>query len=268
MLRRCIIKLLKENSKMENNKRIINGYLECDGSIVKITSFEEIKAFITKFGKSISEMTESELDALTEQSDNDEKRIKDDCDVFYLSNPSRLESGARLESYKVQEGTLSIMNNAFRKSAYSYNEIMTSVYIPDSVLCIGAYAFYMNRGLQLLRMSNNLIKIGEESFGFCSKLSRIILPNTLQIIGARAFNNCSITEITIPASVRKIGAHAFKGCKSLKYVSFEGIPQQINSGLFDECKSLEKIIVPKTKRDYYIKALFPMDSKLIVEKQL
>lgn len=254
---------------MENNKRIINGYLECDGSIVKITSFEEIKAFITKFGKSISEMTESELDELTEQSENDEKRIKDDCDVFYLSNPSRLESGSILESYKVQEGTLSIMNNAFRKSVYSNNNvIMTSVYIPDSVICIGAYAFNMNKGLQLLRMSNNLIKIGEESFGFCSKLSRIILPNTLQIIGARAFNYCSITEITIPASVWKIGAHAFKGCKNLKYVSFEGIPQQINSGLFDECKSLEKIIVPKTKRDYYIKALFPMDSKLIVEKQL
>ena len=52
---------------MEDCKRIIQGYLECDGSIVRISSLEDIKDFLSKYGKAISEISESELDELTKK---------------------------------------------------------------------------------------------------------------------------------------------------------------------------------------------------------
>jgi hypothetical protein len=44
-------------------------------------------------------------------------------------------------------------------------------------------------------------------------LSSIIIPNTIQAIKDRAFENCtSLTSITIPSSVTAMSANVFNGC--------------------------------------------------------
>ena len=73
-------------------------------------------------------------------------------------------------------------------------------------------------------------------------------------------------EIAIPASVKKIGAHAFINNEKLEKVTFKGIPGQISSGLFDNCKSLKMISVPIGSRDIFIKELFPIDESIIIEQ--
>ena len=72
---------------MEDGERKIQGYLECDGSIVRISSLEDIKNFITKYGKTVNEISDLELEELTNQEYNANDCITDDCGVTYKNNP-------------------------------------------------------------------------------------------------------------------------------------------------------------------------------------
>jgi hypothetical protein len=55
------------------------------------------------------------------------------------------------------------------------------------------------------------------AFGNCTKLKKIILPNTLTSIGAYAFYNCtSLEELNIPNTVTAIGNGAFYNCIGIK----------------------------------------------------
>jgi hypothetical protein len=61
--------------------------------------------------------------------------------------------------------------------------------------------------------------IGEGAFRFIAdpwrdkSLERILLPETIESIGARAFYNCNALEsLTIPEAVKTIGDEAFVGC--------------------------------------------------------
>lgn len=244
---------------MAGIERKIQGYLECDGTIVKISSLDDIRCFVAKYGKSINDMTETELDELTNKTG---EMFSDDCEVRYLSNPLILKCGVQINNYKIKDGTIAISNQAFMNVTY-----LNSIYIPDSVLCIGSYAFNCNNGLSTIRISNNLIKIGDYAWGGCEKLSSFIFPPTVKIIGKNAFYKCALKEIILPSSVLKIGAHAFSDNVQLKNVTFEGVPSEISSGVFDNCNSLERISVPKGSRELFIKALFPIDEKIIIEQE-
>jgi hypothetical protein len=242
---------------MEKKKQF-QGYLECDGAIVKISSFEDIESFICRFGKTINDISELDIDKLLNK---DGETIIDDCGVCYITNPLILKRGSLIESYKIKEGTLVVSNNAF-----SFNDgILKSIFIPDTVIGIGHSAF-LNQSLSNLRLSEILIKIGDYAFRNCSNLSSVSLPSTLMYIGKEAFYNCSITHIVIPNSVVTIGAHAFSENMLLNQVYFEGVPKEISSGIFDKCKSLKKIIVPSGTKDYFEKELFPMEHDIIIEQ--
>ena len=62
----------------------------------------------------------------------------------------------------------------------------------------------------------------------CCDAEDIVLPDTLEAIGQKAFSDsCYIKEIRIPKSVNYIGKGAFSGCIKLKRVIFEGkIPEK------------------------------------------
>ena len=58
--------------------------------------------------------------------------------------------------------------------------------------------------------------IGRYAFNNCEQITRITLPDTIEVIGECAFNNCSaLTALYIPNSVTNIGEQITSGCKSL-----------------------------------------------------
>lgn len=249
-------------------KRSVRGYLECDGTIAKISSFEDIQQFVNKFGKSIAEITEAELDELTTKEGEVEQ---DDCGVGYLSNPCILKYGPRkhsgfppLDSYKVKDNTIAISDYAFDAGKGDYASLK-AISMPETLNVIGQQSFCNNQLLSLVNLSKSLIKIGDYAFSYCSHLSDIILPESLKIIGLGSFHSCALSSLTIPASVTTIRSHAFLGCHDLKVIEFKGIPTTIGSGIFDKCEKIEKIIVPQGSRNYFIKTLFPIADISIVE---
>lgn len=63
-------------------------------------------------------------------------------------------------------------------------------------------------------------KVPDNIFQNCKNLQQVDLSNMTEI-GKWAFNNCALTEISIPASVTIISEEAFKDCSALQTLRFE-----------------------------------------------
>lgn len=102
--------------------------------------------------------------------------------------------------------------------------------------------------LTTVDLSNNLkVRIGDEMFYTCSKLSKIVLPNNILEIGESAFYGCSsLKNIDIPDKVTEIGYSAFWHCSSLRSVTFEKGSQlkYMVEGVFCDCEALTSIEIP------------------------
>ncbi|HCC38056.1 MAG TPA: hypothetical protein DEQ14_10850, partial [Treponema sp.] len=76
-------------------------------------------------------------------------------------------------------------------------------------------------------------------------LKGIILPSSLEIIGDRAFRNCSgLTSVTIGDSVTSIGDYAFSDCSSLTSVTIGDSVTSIGDFVFDGCSGLTSMTIP------------------------
>ena len=61
------------------------------------------------------------------------------------------------------------------------------------ISAIRACAFYNNVGLEKVTIPNNIREIGEEAFGWCTKLRKVILPEVPPTINARGFEGVQKT---------------------------------------------------------------------------
>lgn len=86
--------------------------------------------------------------------------------------------------------------------------------------------------------------VPESIFQNCKNLQQVNLSNMTEI-GKWAFNNCALTDISIPASVTIIQEEAFKGCSALKTLKFEaGTPESekdlvLKEGAFLDCGNMD-----------------------------
>lgn len=87
---------------------------------------------------------------------------------------------------------------------------------------IGNYAFYQNRNVYDVVIPASVKTLGHHAFYDCYNLSSVTFDgvSSLETIGAYAFAENDIEEITIPASVTSIGAYAFSNTY-LETVIFE-----------------------------------------------
>lgn len=76
------------------------------------------------------------------------------------------------------------------------------------------------------------------------KLEKITLPNTLEVIGCRAFKSCGIREINMPDSIRAIKDEAFMNCKLLKKLEIHEGVLVWGTTVFAGCDELETVSLP------------------------
>lgn len=83
--------------------------------------------------------------------------------------------------------------------------------------------FSENTSLTSIVIPNSVETIGEKAFYYCSNLQSVNFASgsKLKTIESYAFYSCKITEITIPKSVTSISQDAFKYCSKLKNIYVE-----------------------------------------------
>ena len=140
-----------------------------------------------------------------------------------------------------------------------YQSKLKTVVIPANATTIGNSAFEQCASLISIDIPANVETIGTAVFWGCSSLATVTFENGSQLktIGGGssyygAFSYCTaLTSIEIPASVETIEAAAFKGCSSLATVTFENGSQlktigggSYYSGAFSDCTALTSIEIP------------------------
>lgn len=115
---------------------------------------------------------------------------------------------------------------------YFYEDFYTGpaeLTVPDTVdgqpvTALGDYCFAYSSRITTVILPDSIQTIGECAFLECTALRGIYLPEGMTDIGAEAFSYCSALEaICIPSTVKNIGTDAFYGCLKLKYILYNGI---------------------------------------------
>ena len=79
-------------------------------------------------------------------------------------------------------------------------------------------------------------------FASCTKLTEIILPETMTTIGSYAFYNCTgLKNITIPTSVKTIGKSAFSS-SAITSIDIDGV-ETIETFAFYNCSALKSVML-------------------------
>jgi hypothetical protein len=99
-----------------------------------------------------------------------------------------------------------------------------SYVVPGSVITIGIWQSPQNLpgpfascfGLTSVTIPDSVTLIGQRAFLDCTSLTGVDFGNGVNAIASLAFQGCTnLTTVTIPDSVAEIGDGAFSGCSSL-----------------------------------------------------
>ncbi len=121
----------------------------------------------------------------------------------------------------------------------------TDVVLPESVEIIEKYAFYKNRIITSLTMSDNVVEIRERALSECDSLQEIHFSENLQTLGDYVFhgtNQNAFTVLDIPDSVTYIGLYAFDATR-LQSITIPAGVTVLEGSLFSSCGNLESVVI-------------------------
>ena len=79
-----------------------------------------------------------------------------------------------------------------------------------------------NKKIKKVIIKDGVTSLPEEAFAGCLKLKEISIADSVKSIGACAFMQTDLREITIPNSVKKLGNSVLSSCKKLTKVKMPG----------------------------------------------
>jgi len=134
-------------------------------------------------------------------------------------------------------------------------ELTGDVIIPETVDHDGvSYTVVdMVKPTNIIAWSSNRTTCENGAFQSC-EVSSVVLPNTITVIAAGAFNSCpKLTSITLPSNTTQLGAACFAGCTSLEEIFLPETITEFGSStrygfksyIFGGCTSLKKVNMPK-----------------------
>ncbi len=166
--------------------------------------------------------------------------------------------------------------------AFEWNETITDITIPESVIAIG-YGVFTGSNLYTINVhpenevyhsagnclvatltktlvyacknatipdDNSISVIGNGAFSNDTALVSIELPNSVTKIGENAFYGCyGLKSIIIPDSVKEICSYAFQGCVGLKNIEIPNSVETIGYAAFYGCSGLETIVIPDSVKE-------------------
>jgi len=102
----------------------------------------------------------------------------------------------------------------------------------------------------LIKELNNDFEVVDNFYGFVvifgfkhKNLDNYIIPDGVNIIGDKCFENSKLVNITIPNSVSIIGKNAFEKCNYLKEIIIPDSVKILENESFIDCNKLEKVFL-------------------------
>ncbi|MDE6718001.1 MAG: leucine-rich repeat domain-containing protein, partial [Muribaculaceae bacterium] len=172
------------------------------------------------------------------------------CSLLKLRElPSTLKSIGDRAFYNcplITFSTLPKSLEAIGESAFSYSGI-TSVTGGENLRSIGAGAFANNSLLETVDLSNSVLDyLPDNIFSGCRMLDEINLPISLNSIGANAFINTAIRDLSFLKSVGSIDQSAFRNCRRLVSANLPENIETVSSQIFADCPRLISVSMPST----------------------
>lgn len=135
--------------------------------------------------------------------------------------------------------------------ALAYCPNLTSFTVPASCTAINEYAlsgstnierFAVNDGNIAYKAIDGILFSADGKtickVPFAKDISNYAIPNSVTIIGNKAFENTNIAKVTFPSTLQKIGNYAFEDCKYLAEVVLPDNITELGEGAFQNCKGL------------------------------
>lgn len=244
-------------------------FLHCEAleSLIIPQSVVEIKEEAFAYCSSLKNITIPEnIERIEEKAflDCDSLDFENVDDVNYLGNLVVSVSNTNKTTYKIKDGTVKILSNAFQdcpnliemnlpegleyigKHAFSGCNQLITINIPDSVKYVGYEAFDGCYSLEYEEV-DNVNYLNNWVMSYVIKSSTYELKETTVGISYSAFEECTILEIiTIPESVRFIGDFAFDHCTSLTSITIPENVQELGECAFAWCELITWFTVPSS----------------------
>lgn len=120
------------------------------------------------------------------------------------------------------------------------------VTLPLGIREIGREVFAGNVKLERVVIPESVEVIGSSAFRGCGKLSVVELRTRglsgLREIAPNAFSNCErLSYIQLPETLKKIGHHSFINCTELTEIAIPGGVRCLDEGAFKNCSHLRRV---------------------------
>ena len=187
--------------------------------------------------------------------------------IIHSFAPSILSRRGKKNCVKVEDTIQELPTSAF-----SGNQLLMEVSLPETLRVIGPEAFLNCVLLSKIRIPVNVQEIRVRAFKGCQNLRDFALPSGLTCIQEETFSRCSkLKTMLVPCSVVVIEQGAFAYCTALLSVELSKGLQVIESRVFAHCEKLKNIEIPSTGNkvgdDAFVKCGRIMEAWLATRKR-
>ena len=129
------------------------------------------------------------------------------------------------------------------QNVFYSNDIISSIYIPDSVYELGVMSFGYMDNLSKIFNGKNVKKIDGMAFSGCGKLKDVSSLSSVQELVSCCFSSVGLLRYEMPNNVHMCDNNVFIGCSSLKEVVYSKNLDYVGRGMFNGCLNLERCIL-------------------------
>ena len=126
--------------------------------------------------------------------------------------------------------------------AFDGCEAMTGVTIPASVTNIRYGAFMDCSGLTSVTIPDSVASIDTDAFCGCSSLTSVRLGSGVQALG-RIFPRCGLKSVQIPNGVTSL-EYTFMDCDALESVTMPDSLTNVGDAVFNGCTAMRSVTIP------------------------
>ena len=123
----------------------------------------------------------------------------------------------------------------------AYINDVKNVALPEGLTRLGATAFSRCVNLTVIELPSSLESIGIQAFAGTESLEKLTIPDSVTDLGTGICFYSGVKNVTFGKGVKAIPESAFEQCLQLSEVVFPETLEEIGSGAFIKCASLETV---------------------------